>query len=123
MISPQLKGNVSAYARWAGVFERPFTRVPHSPSPSAHKFLAYMALFDWPCGSDIMPQDVESVLQRVASTAPGPDGITYAHLKVMQKEVSLIVWKAMQTLAAAMPVTWADRVTVCVFRKNLMVQS
>eukprot|EP00971_Amphidinium_carterae_P326637 6457547-Amphidinium_carterae.1 len=34
----------------------------------------------------------------------------------MRKEVSLIVWEAMQTLAAgvAMPVTWADRVTVCV---------
>eukprot|EP00971_Amphidinium_carterae_P053106 1045973-Amphidinium_carterae.1 len=57
------------------------------------------------CVSEITPQDVDSALQRVASTGPGPDGLTYAHLRVMTKELTLIVWAAMQTLAAEGPLT------------------
>eukprot|EP00971_Amphidinium_carterae_P214570 4258112-Amphidinium_carterae.1 len=76
---------------WAGVFQKVEPRIPSSPLED------YIVPLPWHT-VQMEPEDFEEAVNRATNSTPGPDGISYGHIKCIAAHVGRLMSKICEEL-------------------------
>eukprot|EP00971_Amphidinium_carterae_P351956 6492357-Amphidinium_carterae.2 len=101
---------------WAGVFQRNEPNVPLTP------LAEYVVTLPWST-IHMEPQDFEEAVRHAANTTPGPDGISYGHLKCIAAPVGRLMAKLCDGLMQGqqLPAPLTDSYTVFLNKKEASI--